>query len=207
MLIARLHYLKARDLSSFLVLLHEASADAPDFLDIVPSEKESLPGSRRRDDNGGNKNNSEKRRACCVPRTVMLFPSPFSFFCEREGGERVGWDRCFNRASRRKCADGRVEKFSESETSGSMRAVVAAALAVLCISTALRTPFHGISDQEGRKRTARGDVLRAGFGAVERSLRRMELSCGWSRLPRGGGLHVGSRGRACSTSSPSFVSL
>jgi len=39
-LITKLHYLKLRDLASFLVLLHHASSVAEEFLLLLPSQEE-----------------------------------------------------------------------------------------------------------------------------------------------------------------------
>ena len=39
-LITKLQYLKLRDLSGFLALVHEASSDCEEFLSILPSEGE-----------------------------------------------------------------------------------------------------------------------------------------------------------------------
>jgi hypothetical protein len=39
-LITKLQYLKLRDLASFLVLVHHASADCEEFLEILPKEEE-----------------------------------------------------------------------------------------------------------------------------------------------------------------------
>jgi len=39
-LITKLQYLKLRDLASFLVLVHHASADCEEFLSIMPIEEE-----------------------------------------------------------------------------------------------------------------------------------------------------------------------
>jgi len=39
-LITKLHYLKVRDLASFLVLLHYAAALTDDFLSVLPTEEE-----------------------------------------------------------------------------------------------------------------------------------------------------------------------
>ena len=39
-LIAKLHYLKAREIASFLVLLHHAATLSEEFLSVLPTEEE-----------------------------------------------------------------------------------------------------------------------------------------------------------------------